>query len=61
MDNVSITPHELDPSYLIKYTFSIVIPAICGSPLLKGERLRFCRKDRDRELEECGLVQWNVI
>src|SRR5258708_34417600 len=34
MDNVSITPHEFDTYLHVKCTFSIIILAICGSPLL---------------------------
>ena len=34
MDNVSITPHEFDTSCVVKYPFSIIIPAVYGSSLL---------------------------
>jgi len=60
MDNVSITPHELDtfclviyttPSDLVDYSRRLRLVSI------EGERLRFCPTDRDRGLDR-GLEEY---
>ena len=61
MDNVSITPHEFDTSCHLKHTFSIIILAVCGSPLLKVSACVSALKTETVNWRSAVFAQWNAI